>query len=245
MDGLASLFLVLGFSFGISSCADLTLGKTPFSNPPIKENKGKSTEEKAQIIVHTPIIEDKSFRELKKIALTQEGVIETQFGSITVDSEPMSRAALKTKNNIDHKFGRKERELAIEAVRISGKYKVVSLDAPVGENSEITVRFLVPEKYAQLAYGLKLLFGEVKRKVIDPTYSIVFFTDDAFEANKKIKDVREKDVIIRLWMGRKRGEQVKICRNSTYLGEGKKGVFQFEDWRVKAIDKEGIFLHAP
>jgi phosphoenolpyruvate carboxykinase (ATP) len=37
---------------------------------------------------------------------------------------------------------------------------------------------------------------------------------------------------------------VKICRNTIYIGEGKKGVFQFEDWRIKAIDKTGIFLHA-
>jgi hypothetical protein len=31
---------------------------------------------------------------------------------------------------------------------------------------------------------------------------------------------------------------------SCYLGEGEKGIFRFEDWRVKAIDKTDIFLHA-
>ena len=33
----------------------LNIMKKPFSNPPFKGKKGKSTEEKAQIIVHTPI----------------------------------------------------------------------------------------------------------------------------------------------------------------------------------------------
>jgi len=92
---------------------------------------------------------------------------------------------------------------------------------------------------------LRLLFAEPKDGVVErPTYTIVYFTDDAFELNKKTVDVREKDATIRLWMGQRRGEQVKICRNSSYMGEGKKGVFQFEDWRVKSIDREGIFLHA-
>ncbi len=190
------------------------------------------------------LIDGKSFNKLKKIALDQEGVVETQFGSLAVDSEPMSRAAPKTKNNLDYEFGDEERQLALQAVDVLRECRVVCLDAPVGENSGVTVRFLLPEKYAHIAYGLKLLFGPWRRKVDNPTYSIVFFTDDAFEANKKIRDVREKDVTIRLWMGSKRGEQVKICRNSTYLGEGKKGTFQFEDWRVKEIDKEGLFLHA-
>jgi hypothetical protein len=36
----------------------------------------------------------------------------------------MSRAALKTKNNIDHKFGIKERELAIEAAEFQGDTKL-------------------------------------------------------------------------------------------------------------------------
>jgi len=191
------------------------------------------------------LIENRSLEEIKRIALRQEGVRETQMGSIAVDSEPMSRAAPKTKNNIDSEFGEEEILLANQAVETLRKRKVVSLDVPVGENSEITARFLMPEKYAYLAYGLKLLFGGTEGRVADkPTYRIIFFTNGKFEANKRIKDVREKDVTIRLWMGSRRGEQTKICRNTTYLGEGKKGVFQFEDWRVKEIDKEGIFLHA-
>lgn len=191
------------------------------------------------------LVEGLLLEEIKKLALKQQGVVETQFGSIAVDTDPMSRAAPKTENNIDCEFGEEEIKLANQAVEILSKCRIVSLDVPVSVNSGVTTRFLMPEKYAQIAYGLKLLFGELPERVAsNPTYHIVFFTDEAFESNKKIKDVREKDVTIRLWMGQKRGEQVKICRNSTYLGEGKKGVFQFEDWRVKAIDREGIFLHA-
>ena len=192
------------------------------------------------------LIEGKSLKELKEIASKQNNVILTQMGSISADSEPMSRSAPKTKNSIDDKFGEEERKLANLAEKTLCQERIISLDVPVGESSKgISARFIIPEKYAQLAYGLKLLFGNLKKSIKEnPTYQIVFFTDEAFESNKKYKDVREKDITIRLWLGQKRGEQVKICRNSIYLGEAKKGVFQFENWRVKTIDKEGIFLHA-
>ena len=191
------------------------------------------------------LIEGLPLDELKQLALRQEGVIQTQTGSIAADSEPMSRAAPHTRNSVDHEFGEEEEALAKQAVDILGKEKVVSLDTVVGDGREgITTRFIIPEKYAHLAYGLKLLLSCPSAKVVeDPTYTIIFFTDEAFQYNKS-KKLIDKDVSIRLMMGEKRGDQIKICRNSTYLGEGKKGVFQFEDWRVKAIDKTGIFLHA-
>ncbi|MEA1936353.1 MAG: phosphoenolpyruvate carboxykinase [Thermodesulfobacteriota bacterium] len=191
------------------------------------------------------LIEGLPLDELKQLALRQEGVIQTQTGSIAADSEPMSRAAPHTRNSVDHEFGEEEEALAKQAVDILGKEKVVSLDTVVGDGREgITTRFIIPEKYAHLAYGLKLLLGCPSAKVVeDPTYTIIFFTDEAFQYNKS-KKLIDKDVSIRLMMGEKKGDQIKICRNSTYLGEGKKGVFQFENWRVKAIDKTGIFLHA-
>jgi phosphoenolpyruvate carboxykinase (ATP) len=191
------------------------------------------------------LIEGLALAELKALAAKQNGVLETQMRSLAVDSEPMSRSAPKTRNSVDHEFGEEELRLARQAVEASRGYTVVSVDAVVGEASGVTVRFLVPEKYAHIAFGMKMLLGEPAGGVVaDPTYHVVYFTDDAFEANKKIRDLTEKDIMIRLWMGQRRGEQVKIVRNSTYVGEGKKGVFQFEDWRVKAIDGEGIFLHA-
>ncbi|MBE9547003.1 MAG: phosphoenolpyruvate carboxykinase [Proteobacteria bacterium] len=190
------------------------------------------------------LIKGPSLEELKQLALRQDGVIQTQLGSIAADSEPMSRAAPHTRNSVDYEFGEDEEALARQAVDILGKEKVISLDTIVGDGLEgVTTRFLIPEKYAQVAYGLKLLLDHPPARIVeDPTYTIIFFTDDAFEYNKS-KRLLDKDVTIRLMMGKKRGDQVKICRNSTYVGEGKKGVFQFEDWRVKAIDKTGIFLH--
>jgi len=192
------------------------------------------------------LIEGLTLEEIKELALRQEGVVSTQFGSVAADSEPTSRSAPKTKNSIDHQFGQEEKKLAKQAIEALSKGNIISLDVIVGDGkSGVTARFLIPEKYANVAYGLKLLFGEPEERVVkNPTYKIIYFTDQAFERNKRFLDVRKKDVTIRLWMGNKIGEQVKICRNTTYLGEGKKGVFQFEDWRVKSIDKEGIFLHA-
>ncbi|RUM89336.1 MAG: hypothetical protein DSZ23_03370 [Thermodesulfatator sp.] len=181
----------------------------------------------------------------KALALAQDGVVQTHMGSVAADSEPMSRSAPHTSNNIDSPFGEDEELLARQAVEVMAGQKVVCVDTIVGDGKEgITARFIVPEIYAQLAYGLKLLFDQAAPRVVEePTYTIIFFTDEAFHMNKQ-KRLVEKDITIRLWMGHRRGEQVKICRNSIYLGEGKKGVFQFEDWRVKSIDRTGLFLHA-
>lgn len=181
----------------------------------------------------------------KALALAQDGVVQTHMGSVAADSEPMSRSAPHTGNNIDSPFGEEEKGLARQAVENLSRQRITCVDTIVGDGRDgITARFIMPEIYTQLAYGLKLLFGQPAPRVVEePTYTIIFFTDKAFRLNKQKKLV-DKDISIRLWMGDKRGDQVKICRNSIYLGEGKKGVFQFEDWRVKTIDRTGLFLHA-
>lgn len=192
------------------------------------------------------LLENRSLEEIKQIALRQEGVIRTSFGSLASDSEPMNRSAPHTKNSVDDAFGAEEDALAEQAVSCLRKERIVSLDTLIGDGRDgVSCRFLVPEPFAQIAYGLKLLFDDstAPRRVEDPTYTILFFTDGAFRFNRPRK-LRDKDVTVRLMMGDRRGEQVKICRNTLYLGEGKKGVFHFENWRVKAIDRTGVFLHA-
>ena len=191
------------------------------------------------------LVEGKSLDELRELALMQEGVIQTNLGSVAADSEPMSRSAPHTKNSVDHPFGDEEEALAAEAVEYLGREAVLSLDTIIGDGRDgVTARFMMPVPCAQIAYGLKLLFEDTPaaRVVETPTYTIIFFTDDSFEPNK-FKKLFDKDITVRLWMGDKRGEQVKICRNTVYLGEAKKGIFQFESWRVKQIDRQGIFLH--
>jgi phosphoenolpyruvate carboxykinase (ATP) len=191
------------------------------------------------------LIKGRSLDQIKQTALRQEGVIQTQLGSVAADSEPMSRSAPHTRNSIDHPFGEPEEFLARQAADILSKEKIIALDTIIGDSRDgVTARFIIPEQYAQIAYGLKLLFDSPEPRIVEnPTYTIIYFTDEAFELNKPKKLV-EKDITVRLMMGDKRGDQVKLCRNTLYLGEGKKGIFQFEDWRVKAIDKSGIFLHA-
>ena len=190
------------------------------------------------------LIENFDLGQAKALALTQDGIIETQLGSLATTSEPMSRAAPHTRNSVDHPFGPEEDELAAKAVEYLSTEKIVSLDVMVSDGQDgVSARFLMPLAQADIAFGLKLLFNGPAIVVEKPTYTVVFFTDESFEANKS-KPLVEKDIQVRLWMGEKRGEQVKICRNTAYMGEGKKGVFQFESWRVKSIDKTGIFLHS-
>jgi phosphoenolpyruvate carboxykinase (ATP) len=122
-----------------------------------------------------------------------------------------------------------------------GQERLLSIDSIVGnENSNTTVRLIVPERFAHVAYGGKHLFIPTKGAVREPTYQILFFADEAFETNKS-KPLPDKDITIRLAM-LEDGRFVKIIRNGNYIGEYKKGVFAAEDWVAKTR-RGGIFLH--
>ncbi|UCH37651.1 MAG: hypothetical protein JSV76_00245, partial [Candidatus Bathyarchaeota archaeon] len=104
--------------------------------------------------------------ELKALALKQDGVLQTQMRSLAVDSDPMSRCAPRTTNSVDDEFGQTELDLALQAVNILRSHSIVSVDAVVSEAADVTVRFLVPEKYAHIAYGLKMLLGEPPDRIV-------------------------------------------------------------------------------
>ena len=50
--------------------------------------------------------------------------------------------------------------------------------------------------FGYVAYGGKNLFIPIKREVKEPTYSILFFADEAFETNK-FKPLFQKDTSTR------------------------------------------------
>jgi len=180
--------------------------------------------------------------ELKKLAMKEPEVTVTKYGSIMAHSEPMSRAAKFTTNNIDTKFGKEEKELLEEAKKRLSKEKLVNLDVVVGDGSEnVTARLIIPERYAHMPYGGMKLFKMADKPLKNPTYQIIMFFDEAFEKNKK-KLLPDKDITIRNCLTKK-GELIKIVRNSNYLGEWKKGVFTGEDWRAKQ-NGDALFLHA-
>ncbi|GAJ12748.1 unnamed protein product, partial [marine sediment metagenome] len=166
----------------------------------------------------------------------------TIYGNFVAESEPTSRAAMFTQNSPDYLFGKEERELLVQCEKALAQERLISIDRIVGnENSETTVRLIVPERFAHVAYGGKNLFIPVEREIKEPTYQILFFADEAFETNKP-KPLSQKDITIRLAM-LDDGRVIKIVRNSSYIGEYKKGVFAAEDWVAK-IRRGGIFLHA-
>jgi len=91
------------------------------------------------------LIEGRSLEQLKEIALQQDGVIQTNLGSVAADSEPMSRSAPHTKNNVDHPFGDEEKALASEAVECLEEETVLSLDTIIGDGRDgVTARFIMP-----------------------------------------------------------------------------------------------------
>ncbi len=179
---------------------------------------------------------------LRLLVEKQPGIRKTIYGNFVAESEPTSRSAMFTKNSVDHPFGQKELELLVQCERALSKERLISVDRTVGnQSSSTTVRLIVPERFAHIAYGGANLFIPPKGAVKEPTYQILFFADEAFEDNKA-KPLPEKDIIIRLAM-LPDGRYVKIIRNGNYIGEYKKGVFAAEDWVAKTR-RGGLFLHA-
>ncbi len=186
------------------------------------------------------LIYNASDEELRKLAVKEPIIKATNYGSIVAESEPMSRAAMFTTNNIDTEFGKEELKLLEQAKQYSTKEELVAIDCQVGDGKEnITARLIVPKRFAHVAYAGRKLFKPTTTE--NPTYQVIMFFDESFEKNKK-KALPEKDIAIRIAFSKK-GEMVKIVRNSNYFGEWKKGVFAGEDWRVKQ-NKDAIFLHA-
>ncbi len=192
-------------------------------------------------IAENRLIDNPSNETLRRLLEKEPGVRKTIYGNFVAESEPTSRSAMFTKNSVDHHFGRKELKLLDQCERALTKERLISVDRIVGnKNSETTVRLIVPERFAHVAYGGGNLFIPVKREVKEPTYQILFFADEAFQTNKS-KPLPQKDITIRLAM-LDNERFVKIIRNGNYIGEYKKGVFAAEDWVVKTR-RGGIFLH--
>ncbi len=120
-----------------------------------------------------------------------------------------------TKNSVDHPFGEEEIQLLRQCEEALSKERLIYIDRIVGnENSDTVVRLIVPERFAHIAYGGGNLFLPVKGKVEEPTYQIIYFTDEKFESNKS-KPLPQKDITIRLAMFDD-GKVIKIIRNSLY-----------------------------
>ncbi len=195
-----------------------------------------------QAIAEDRLTDNPSDEELRLILEKEPEVKKTKYGSFVAESEPTSRAAMFTKNSVDHPFGKKELKLLAQCEQVLVRERLISIDRIVGNaSSETVVRLIIPERFAHVAYGGGNLFSPVKKEVEKPDYYILFFADEAFEANKS-KPLPEKDITIRLAM-LDGGRFVKIVRNSNYIGEYKKGVFAAEDWAAKTR-RGGIFLHA-
>ena len=105
------------------------------------------------------LLENPSDNELKKIMLNLPGVVETIYGNLVVESEPTSRAAMSTKNSVDSEFGIKEIDLLSKCEEVLSKSQLISVDRIVGKRrSDVTVRLIILESFAHVAYGGKRLF---------------------------------------------------------------------------------------
>jgi phosphoenolpyruvate carboxykinase (ATP) len=186
------------------------------------------------------LVRNPTNEQLRELALAEQGVRKTKYDNIVANSEPMSRAAMFTRNNIDSSFGEEERQLLAQAAERSATETLVCIDVQIGDGSEgVTARLILPKRFAHVAYGGMKLFKSAAAE--EPTHQVLMFFDEQHEANMA-KPLPEKDVTIRNCHG-PGGRLVKIARNTNYFGEWKKGVFTGEDYRVKQ-NGDAIFLHA-
>ena len=192
-------------------------------------------------IAENRLIDNPSDKGLRLMVENEPGIRKTMYGNFVAESEPSSRAAMFTRNSVDHPFGEEELELLVQCEKALAKERLISIDRIVGnENSGTTVKLIVPERFAHVAYGGGHLYIPAKEKIEQAPYEILMFTDEAYKANKT-KPLPQKDITIRLAM-LDNGRVIKIIRNSNYIGEYKKGVFAAEDWIAKTR-RNGIFLH--
>ncbi len=176
---------------------------------------------------------------LRNLALEEPGVKETRYGNIMANSEPTSRAAMFTKNNIDTPFGKGEHALLDQATEHLRQEYLISIDVVVGDGSEgITARLITPKRFAHLAYGGMKLFKPTS--VERPTHQVIMFFDKEYEENNS-KTLPQKSITIRNAHSRE-GCLTKIVRNSNYTGEWKKAIFAGENYRAKQ-KSDAIFLH--
>ena len=73
---------------------------------------------------------------LRALAMEEPGVVQSKYHNLVVESEPKSRAAMMTKNNIDAPFGDAERQLLQQAKQRLAKEELVSIEVEVGDGSE-------------------------------------------------------------------------------------------------------------
>ena len=115
--------------------------------------------------------------QLRQLVTQEEGVTVSAYGNICVDSEPTSRAAMFTQNNLDSQFGEKESALLRNCLTQLSQKQLVSIDLMVGDGTlGITARVIVPKCFVHLIYAGLNQFGQ-SRGVTKPTHTIIFFTD--------------------------------------------------------------------
>ncbi len=203
------------------------------------ERTAKRIRERA--LAECRLVDNPDDAELTSILQREPGVRSTLYGNYVAESEPTSRSAIFTKNSVDDAFGDDETRFLAQCEENLSHQRIISIDRIVGNReSSTSVRLLVPERFAHVAYGGRNLFHSPSGPITDPTYHIVFFYDEAFDLNRDLP-LAQKDITIRLAM-LDGGKFVKIIRNGNYIGEYKKGVFAAEDWTQKTYGK-GIFLH--
>ncbi|GAI18951.1 unnamed protein product, partial [marine sediment metagenome] len=86
------------------------------------------------------LLDNPSAEELRVLVEKEPVVEKTIYGNFVAESEPSSRAAMFTKNSVDHPFGKEELQLLAQCEQALSKEKLISIDRIVGNtNSNTTV----------------------------------------------------------------------------------------------------------
>ncbi len=117
------------------------------------------------------LVDNPNDSDLRSIHARQPGVRPTMYGNYVAESEPTSRSATFTKNSVDDQFGDEESRLLAQCEEVLSCHRSISVDRIVGNSeSTKTVRLLIPEQFAHIAYGGRNLFYALRTPVEEPTY---------------------------------------------------------------------------
>ena len=125
-----------------------------------------ANEIRAKAIDEGRLVDNPTSEKLRELVEKQPGVRKTTYGNFVADSEPTSRSAMFTENSVDHSFGQPEQQLLEQCQEVLAEERLISIDRIVGNpDSGTTVRLIVPERFAHIAYGGGNLFVPAREEV--------------------------------------------------------------------------------
>ena len=159
-------------------------------------------------------------------SMAQHAATETEFGAPSFVSKYRSRAADRTSNTIDDRFGAADYQYLERVLEIAHSRQMICIDRKLGrdESCSFVCRYYVPREYARNALGLATLF-EPAAPGSEPDFLTVQIPDTDDVAIRVVPETGMTAVL-----------------GTDYTGEAKKSFLRL--FMLEAKRRGGLGLHA-